>query len=40
MPNTLCACQELRVGRLEERIGDSSLIEGSVSAFMAASYFQ
>jgi hypothetical protein len=22
MPNTLCACQELRGGRLEERIGD------------------
>ncbi len=27
MPNTLRACQELRVGRLEERIGDYALID-------------
>jgi len=31
MPNTLCACQELRVGRLEERIGDFSLAQRSMS---------
>jgi len=28
MPNTLCACQELRVGRLEERTGDFASTEG------------
>jgi hypothetical protein len=27
MPNTLCACQELKVGRLEERTGDLALID-------------
>ena len=27
MPNTLCACQELRVGRLKERVGDFAFIQ-------------